>query len=249
MSAELDGRAIRAERLRAAAKIAALTVRIRKYRITSTVDVQVFLTECSGSGCRQRDRGQCKQGERRKSNQRAFGHCRSPYRRPGEHHKRVIVFGPVFVAAEAISFDTLRLSESVATGPQACPRPSPYCCRLFVAGNLPHLAGRLSRASISSNLGLGRLPLAGLFSFQVAAGHPGSMTINELADLLRLLGPGSKFALREDALSELFPAGPFVFDHEARNRVRRFASACECAFEFDEETTTGTFTKITRTAR
>jgi len=47
------------------------------------------------------------------------------------------------------------------------------------------------------------------------------MTINELADLLRLLGPGSKFALREDALSELFPAGPFIFDHEARKRVRR----------------------------
>ncbi len=48
---------------------------------------------------------------------------------------------------------------------------------------------------------------------------PGSMTINELADLLRLLGPGSKFALRDDAMSELFPAGPFVFDREARKRV------------------------------
>ena len=58
---------------------------------------------------------------------------------------------------------------------------------------------------------------------------PGGMTINELADLLRLLGPGSKFALRDDAVSEHFPAGPFVFDHEARKRVGRFASACGCA--------------------
>jgi len=153
MSAELDGRAIRAERLRATAKIAALTVRIRKSRITSTVDVQVFLTECSGSGCRQRDRGPCKQGERRKSNQRAFGHGRSPYRRPGEYHKRVIVFEPVFVAAEANSFDTLRLSESVATGPQACPRPSPYCCRLFVAENLPHLAWAPQQGVYKQQLG------------------------------------------------------------------------------------------------
>ena len=41
-------------------------------------------------------------------------------------------------------------------------------------------------------------------------------------------------------MSELFPAGLFVFDREARKRG--FASGCACAFEFDEETTT--FTKI-----
>ena len=76
------------------------------------------------------------------------------------------------------------------------------------------------------------------------------MTIKELAELLCALTPESTFALNDEALEELFPsAAPFIFDDEARSRVRHFAKTCGCVFDFHEGTRTGTFTKATGASR
>jgi len=76
------------------------------------------------------------------------------------------------------------------------------------------------------------------------------MTIKELADLLRTLTPENTFALNNEALEELFPSvGPFIFDDEARSRVKHFAKTCGCVFDFHEGTRTGTFTKATGASR
>jgi len=76
------------------------------------------------------------------------------------------------------------------------------------------------------------------------------MTIKDLADLLCTLAPESTFALNSEELEELFPSGgPFIFDDEARSRIRHFAKTCGCTFGFNEGTSTGAFTKVTDASR
>jgi hypothetical protein len=70
------------------------------------------------------------------------------------------------------------------------------------------------------------------------------VTIEELADLLGALTPGSEFALSGEELADLFPAvGPVIFDDAARSRAKHFAKTRGCSFKFDEAANTGTLTK------